>query len=323
MARAVKNSWRPLSALAVLVAAGALSFGVRAQNEAPAWRERMSQPRDLKLIPFADPWREAKERWMDMDDTRYHAFIRAFGTAGAFSYRAAQVTLTYDYKQRGGAFRGHIEARGLKPNFAYQIKLAGKPIYGKRGWAQFGDDYANAYLGYNGRWWDDAEQRNVTDAWYQSLYVNASDARRRTIFGYLFIGNFVTNENGDASHDFVSETPLHVTWQDKQKINLKHHDGGSWILQSTKPPYWGYGYAIAPRSIRLWYEHEKGRPARVNLPPRKYNCRLLITEESFHAKDRAGGRWLTVLATEDFQEGWPDSNAKNDLVFEMLPEDAK
>ncbi len=305
----------PLAAL--LVATGS-SFFLKAQDAAiPTWRAEMREPRSLALIPYADPWRDAKPRWLDIDDARFHAFINTLGTPEEFSYRAGQVVLTYDFQQQGGIFRGHIEARDLKPNFAYQLKLCGKPAFGARGWGQFGDDKSNAALGFQGRWWDDTDQKSGWDDYYRSLYVRASPKRRHTMVGYLFIGDFVTDEKGNASHDFVADKPLHVTWQDKQKINFKHHEAGVWTVQSTQTPFRGYGYTFGPRSIKLWYEHEKGRPPRLNLPAGLYNCRLLITEESFHAKTTAGGRWLTVLATEDFQDKQPDAETTNDLVFQM------
>lgn len=291
---------------------------LKAQNAAPpAWQAGMREPRSLPLFPYADPWLEAKPRWLDIDDARFHAFINTLGTLDEFAYRAGQVVATYDFQQRGGVFRGHIEARDLKPNFAYQLKLCGKPVSGQHGWGRFGDDKANAALGFQGRWWDDTEQKSGDDGYYRTLYVRAAPPRRHAMVGYIFIGDFVTDEKGNASTDFVADKPLHITWQDKQKVSLKHHQAGIWTVQSTQAPFWGYGSALAPRSIKLWYEHEKKRPARLNLPVGRYNCRLLITEESFHSKTSAGGRWLTVLATEDFHNNEPDAEPGNDLVFQM------
>ena len=308
MARAVNSSWR--SFIAVLAVSGVWFF---------AWAQDKSghNTRTLTLIPYQDPWTKALPRWLDIDDRRFHDFINKIGTPEEFSYRNAQVTLAYDYGQSGGIFRGHIEARGLKPNFAYQIKLCGKPKWGRRGWGEQSDDTANANLGFASRWWDDSVQQNGWDKYYWSLYVKAAQPRRHSMVGYLFTGVFVTDEKGNASHDFASEKPLHITWQNKQVTTLKHYPAGTYSIGSTQAPFLGYGGAQELRAIKLWYEHEGKRPRRVNLPPGRYNCRLLLTEESFHAKTRAGGQWLTVLATEDWQEGRPDTNPDNDLVFEM------
>ena len=300
------------------LAIGSPAFFLKAQDAAvPAWQAQMREQRSLPLIPYADPWHEAKPRWLDIDDTRFHAFINKLGTLEEFSYRAGQVVFTYDRQQSGGVVRGHIEARDLKPNFAYQMKLCGKPASGARGWGQFGDDKSNAILGFGGRWWDDSEQKSGDDGYYRSLYVKAAPARRHTMVGYIFIGDFVTDEKGNVSTDFVADKPLHITWQDKQKTNLKNHQAGVWTVGSTQEPYRGYGYAFAPRSIKLWYEHEKRHPPRLKLPAGEYNCRLLVTEESFHSKTPAGGRWLTVLATEDGHDNQPDAEPANDLVFQM------
>ena len=322
MARAVKQLQRVAGLMAAIFAAVSPAFLLKAQDAAPAWQAAMREPRSLALIPFFDPWPDSKPRWLDIDDGRFHAFINTLGTPDEFVYRVGQVVLTYDFRQNGGVFRGHIEARGLKPNFAYQLKLCGKPMSGVRGWGRFGDDKSNAALGFQGRWWDDSDQKGGFDDYYRSLYVKAAPPRRHSMVGYVFIGDFVTDEAGSAGTDFVADTPLHITWQDKQKVPFKHHEAGVWAIQSTQKPFRGYGSAFAPRTIKLWYEHEKGRPGHLKLPAGRYNCRLLVTEESFHSKTTAGGRWLTVLATEDFHEGQPDSDPANDLVFQMANEGA-
>ena len=307
MARAVKIPYLLFFFCALILLRGADHFCASAQAD----------KRTLQLIPFHDPWKEAAPRWLDIDDRRFHDFINKIGTPWQFTYYAGQVVLTYDYQQMGGVFRGHIEARGLKPNFAYQIKLCGKPRYGKRGWGQFGDDVSNENLGFQGRWWDDTEQAGGWDDYYKSLYQSAAAPRKHSMVGYLFAGDFVTDEMGNAAHDFAIEKPLHITWQDKQFTSWKDNEAGVFQVGSSKPPYIGYGGAQEIRPIKLWYEHEYRRPPEVHLPSGLYNCRLLLTEESFHSSQAAGGHWLTVLATEDFQKGRPDSNPKNDLVFEM------
>ncbi len=311
MARAVSHINRFFIACALVCSMSAAVFFASAQSEKP--RDMCS----LTLIPFLDPWKKAAPRWLDIDDRRFHDFINKIGTPQEFSYQAAQVVLTYEQQQADGIFRGHIEARALKPNFAYQIKLCGKPRYGQRGWGPFGDDNSNANLGFQGRWWDDTVQQSGWNDYYKSLYVKAETSRKHSIVGYLFAGDFVTDEMGNASHDFTIEKPLHITWQDKQMTTLKKYEAGSFVSGSTQAPYLGYGGPQVPRSIKLWYEHEAKRPAQVKLPRGQYNCRLLITEESFHSNKSAGGHWLTVLATEDLQNGQPDADSKNDLVFEM------
>lgn len=317
MARAV-NFFRHFAICALLAGLGIVVFLSSTQRRISAFAAgAQNGSRTLTLIPFSDPWKYAIPRWLDIDDRRFHDFIKKMGTPQEFSYHDVQVVLTYSVQQSGGVFRGHIEARGLKPNFAYQIKLCGKPRFGARGWGQFGDDSTNANLGFQGRWWDDTVQKGGWDDYYRSLYIKATAPRRHSMVGYLFAGDFVTDEMGNAHHDFATEKPLHITWQDKQITTLKHHEAGTFISQSTRPPYFGYGGAQMRRNIKLWYEHEAKRPARVNLPAGPYNCRLLITEESFHSKQSAGGHWLTVLATEDFKNGAPDSNPENDLIFEM------
>jgi hypothetical protein len=212
-------------------------------------------------------------------------------------------------------FRGHLSARGLKPNFAYQMKLVGKPVSGPRGWKTLGDDVANERLGRATRWWDDTDFRNASDAIYNNYYRDAVPTRRHTVYAYQFIGIFVTDERGTAEVPIAAEPALHITWQDWQ-YGYKEVEAGSWPVGSTTPPYAGYGQRREPRLVKLWYEWEKGRSRAVRLPPGIYNCRFVLTEETFHndlggTNGRLGGYWPTVLGSEDVG----DTNRQNDVVF--------
>lgn len=291
--------------------------GAVAFSAAASFDSTTENVRTILLIPYSDPWKKAKPRWLDIDDRRYHDFINHIGTTQEFSYTKSRVVLSYNLQQTGVVFRGHIEAEGLKPNFAYQMKLCGKPSFGNRGWGAQGDDKTNDDIGYQGRWWDDTVQQGGWDDYYRSLYLKAPLSKRHSMVGYLFVGDFVTDEQGKASHDFACDRPLHITWQDKQITKLKHLPAGTFSVGSTAVPYLGYGGPQAMRTVKLWYEHEANRGLHVKLPAGKYNCRFLITEESFHSKISAGGHWLTVLATEDFANGLPDDRADNDVSFVM------
>lgn len=289
----------------------------------------------LNLVPFADPWSRAQPRWRDIDNNLYAPAFRSGATA--FSYGRAIVTLTYERDPRTPYFAGRIEARGLKPNFAYQLKLAGKPIYGSRGFGATGslvnvtsrdaaarpflgvrrdasgralpvnaDDWTNQQLGFAGRWWDDTlpPGTNLDDAYYRTYYP------RHTVYGYIFMGDFVTDEFGRANVPIASSHSYHITWQDKQN-GIEDALYGDFPVRSTTP-FYGYGRAIPATRARLWYEYEASRPNNVVLRAGTYHCRLLVTEEAFHtAGGEGGGVWQTVLASEEFR----DTNPSNDIVF--------
>ena len=88
--------------------------------------------------------------------------------------------------------------------------------------------------------------------------------------------------------------------------------------------------------MKLWYEYEyrwtpdfRKTDGRSHLPSGKYNCRFLITEESFHEQAMAtGGMWATVLGTEGYTEVqdsvtkvWKvtdhDRDPSNDIAFSI------
>lgn len=266
--------------------------------------------RSITLIPFNDPWAQVQQRWLDIDDQPYSSNF-----AREFSYEAGQVQLSYDPAPSKPYFVGHIEARGLKPNFSYQLKLAGKPQNGSRGWGQRGDDRANEALGRATRWWNDTTQSNTDDAGF-NINKKRAPEDQDTIYGYSLLGEFVTDADGKASVDFNGAYAYHIVWQHKQET---HRDKlfGDFNIGSTVAPYYAYGKEVPPKKIRLWYEWEPRRSHSVKLPPGDYNCRFLVTEETFHAIDaEVGGRWPTVLASEDFNEnGEPDSSSENNVVF--------
>lgn len=281
----------------------------------------------LELQAVTDTWLRATPRWRDIANAPYSAAFRS-----AFSYSKANVKLSYRRAPDAPYFGAHIVARGLKPNFAYQLKLAGKPISGPQGWGTAtsyvaassrdpnatpqnvniigspvgGDDWSNQQLGYAGRWWDDtlAPSTNLDDAYFRANYP------AHTIYGYLFLGDFVTDASGNANAEVGGQNSWHITWQDTQSGQKDAFFGTFPASQTT------YGYeATSPSSpVKLWYERERGRAQPVKLAPGTYQCRLLVTEEAFHGEGgEDGGVWQTVLATEKVG----DQNPANDIVFSI------
>lgn len=281
----------------------------------------------LPLRPTVDRWAKATPRWRDISNALYSSAFRS-----TFSYQRAQVNLSYRTVPSAPYFQCRVSARGLKPNFAYQLKLAGKPIGGPQGWgigrsyvdassrdetaqplafdvggsAVGGDDWANQQLGYLGRWWDDtrAPSTNLDDDYFAANYPI------HTVYGYLFLGDFVTDALGRADATILGNRSLHITWQDTQS-GYKEVPFGRFNVTRTR---YGYDVRAPDERVGLWYEQQYGRAQPVRLASGIYHCRVLVTEEAFHGEGGSGGGvWQTVLASEESG----DQNPANDVVFEI------
>jgi len=91
-------------------------------------------------------------------------FLYATGYQSFFNYGQPAVKLVFC--DISSTFEGPLAASGLKPNFAYQMKLVGKPtkVYGAGG-----DDRANEQIGYAGRWWrSQPDPGNADDVDYEA-----------------------------------------------------------------------------------------------------------------------------------------------------------
>ena len=231
---------------ALLAIAGALS-----SVGAPA-KAATSAP--IPLGPYWDPWSLSQNRWWDIASYKSGTdFYNQYNGFGPFNFNATTseydtasfkygtngtVTVSYDTAPNVAYFVAHISATGLKPNFAYQMKLVGKPVSGSpddttkkgRGFGPYtkrsvtkgvisvadgnGEDWANETIGKIGRWWNDSLQGSstnaVTDSVFDSTYPN------ETIYGYIFMGDFVTDAQGNAEVDITGQNNYHITFQNWQ-----------------------------------------------------------------------------------------------------------
>lgn len=276
----------------------------------------------LTLKPCHDPWQAARERWTDIADNPYTGF--ADGTQ-KFDYSQAQVVLHYAKTPPVPYFLGRIEARGLKPNFSYQLKLMGKPQKGVWGWGAQGDEWANEQLGFAGRWFCGhpvhRSGTNFDDNHFREYYQNALPGAEHNIGGYVFMGEFVTDGQGNANKEFWGEHPYHIKWLSWQS-GAKDVWAGQSVIEANN---YAYGQEPpTPSAVSAYYENEPGRTQPLTLAPGQYNTRFVITEESFHNPINArgqGGYWKTVLASEDYLYNAQgdmighDTDPSNDLTF--------
>jgi len=237
---------------------------------------------DLRAIPdLGGPPHEMY--WKDIAGNSYdQAFIDTFSYSDALVWMEYE---TYDLQH----FTGTLYAEGLKPSFCYQMKLDGKPehpdFYGLDG-----DDAGNEAIGYVGRWWrDQPNPGNTNDADYEA---HKNDPNY-VFTGYLLSDFFVTDDNGDATVLFVSDSSYHVCWKESQRPPGTH-DGPSRT------------YDVGGTDVSIYCEWEPGRayPGEAELRPGKYNVEFRLTEESFH----------------DPAAFWAQAMMADEVTFHIAPE---
>ncbi len=221
------------------------------------------------------------ERWADIAGNYYDAdFIDGFSYS-APAENGPQVRVRIE--PRGITLSGRLEARGLKPNFAYQIKIRGN-------YARNRDAFEA--IGYAGRWRLPGRGTNYTDAQYEQYPDKAA------VEAYLLFDFFVTDRNGDAVRLFALDSSLHVLWSaTRQRSDIPSYDVWPIIVDARNAEH--YARPKNDLSVEmLWAERERHRYASndqlTRLPAGHYQADLVLTEESFHSKDNDGGYWATV-----------------------------
>jgi hypothetical protein len=225
----------------------------------------------VPLTPVRDvtSWANALFYWRDIAGHLYSDEYR-----NSYTYADAIVTRTY---RRSGdwRFRGSLAADNLKPNFAYQIKLVGKPT---ADWGAQGNDWANESLGQAGRWW--RKQPNPGNSDEAEYAAHQSDPAYR-FEGYLLMDFIVTDSTGSAAYDFEANNAYHVLWKTAQR-----------------PPGPTDGpvrkFTVGEETIGIYGEWEpwRARPTAATLRQGTYDVRLILTEESWHSDE---GHWASAV----------------------------
>jgi len=252
-----------------------------------------------QLQPIGDitTWPDTPFRWMDIADFPYSTDYQV-----NFTYDQPSVTVTYC--DTANTFTGTLTAAGLKPNFAYQIKLVGKP---QKVWGADGDDWTNEKIGYAGRWWrkqPNPGNSNDTD------YETHKDDPDYIFEGYLLFDFFVTDEQGSATLNFVADSSFHVLWatHDSTGDGTGHRDPRSndsavryydFIASpTTNSNAYDSDYGAARVGIYAEWQSDRDPPGEIALAPGTYNCQFILTEESFHQSGLGGG-WASVMGYDD------------------------
>jgi len=255
----------------------------------------MARPTEFNLQPVGDvtTWPDAPYRWIDIADFHYADDYQDF-----FNYGQPVVTLSFC--DISTTFDGTLTASGLKPNFAYQVKLVGKPT---GLWGAGGDDWANEKIGYAGRWWRSRpDPGNADDA----DYAAHKDDPGYIYEGYLVFDFMVTNEHGGAGVTLSADSSFHVLWATHDSTgdgtghrNPEPNDSAVRYYDFVaSPAVTANAYDVDHGSghVGIYAQWESGRalPGELVLPEGVYRCRFVLTEESFHQSGLDGG-WAGAM----------------------------
>ena len=237
-------------------------------------------------------------RWRDIADAVYSDGFRE-----RFDYAdAAGPRVSVRYQPSASTLVGNIQARGLKPWFAYQLKLVGVEVLagpGQRANAGDAATWSSYQLGRLGRWWCEECQWNVADREVRSHLRQGHRVR-----GYLLFDWLVTDGDGNCDHDFSLDRSLHVVWRVGQRERGPHDSAPRWYQVQRGPTGYPAEQVGTSEQVALYGEWEPTRPrmGSAALPVGDYYVRLNLTEESFHANLKEelqyGGRWAWVLHSD-------------------------
>lgn len=256
---------RSISRLVILLLAGSLTLSSGIAVATPQAAIQLERAGDITTWPLT----EYRNR-----DLAQNAYAPSY--QDAYAYDDANVTVTFT-ESGAATFTGHISATDLKPNFAYQIKLAGKPtgLYGGEG-----DDATNERLGYAGRWWEVAPNPGNRDDAYYEVHQDDPDY----IFeGYLIFDFFHTDRFGAAELDFALDSSYHVLWWDWQRNQGPCDEPLRSTTVTGAATDLAYNHDLTPTGVGVYPEIERLCYGETTLPGGEvYNCRFVLTEESFH-----------------------------------------
>ena len=261
-------------------------------------------------------------RWLDVANQAYSDSYKSEYSVNQYNYTNATVEVVYD--AIGNTLHGTLTATNLKPNFAYQLKLARNPNT---------DSDANERIGLAGRWWQEewdgtkwtnGQNLNNKGTGYSpspndETYFDTKDepytgggnpsptGLRYRYTGYLVFGYFITDENGNATLSFTADNSYHVLWatNDSTGNDGKGHRDWSDLDGPPKTATFDVDPLLSPAydtdydeaaTVTIFGEWERLPVGGVFLQPSDYTADIILTEESFHGSGGSlsgnlGGRY--------------------------------
>ena len=252
---------------------------------------------DPGVSPFSD------YRWRDVAGNLYSDSYRE-----NYGYDNIDVQVQVTFEESDVTLHGQLSATGLKPNFAYQLKLNG-----------FSGTAANERIGLTGRWWQEewdgaqwTNGQNLNNKGDGSI-PNPNDliyfARRDEpdstsptglnyrYTGYLVFDYFITDENGNATLDFEAKSSYHVLWNTIQQDHTTNDGPTKSVTFDPDPDQPAYDTDYPSSTMTIFGEWERLPVGDVCLAPGAYDCQIVLTEESFHGWPCGSytGLWSAVM----------------------------
>lgn len=284
-----------LACAAMLLLASGLS--VAAQQETSVWLAPPAGPSATHTTDY---------RWCDVADNLYSELYRK-------TYEYSQDLVQVTFYEAYPFFHGTLTASKLKPNFAYQLKLVGKPD-------EPACAGANEKIGLAGRWWQeqwdgnawvggqnlnykgDGSSPNTNDGIYFATRDTPSSSPTGKLYrytGYLVFDYFITDSNGNAQLNFEARSSYHVLFKTSQQTKTPQ-DGP--LKERTFQPTssdLGYDRDYLQSTTSIFGEWERLPAGGVFLQPGEYTCKVVLTEESFHGSGgEYAGNWAGALEGE-------------------------
>ena len=248
------------------------------------------RPANMKTAEFVGRELDGREqeRFLDIAGRAYSRAV-----LDGFSYTdpdaAKKPGVVVEYLSRAETFVGRIKGTGLKPNFAYQIKLWGKYAEAPEGFEK---------IGRTGRWRLPGRGTNYSDKDYEEF------PDKELVEAYLLFDFFVSDSEGKVDKEFYADSSLHVLWNASVQRSPRASDGcqipiirANSDLNTYANPKCDLGlqrlYAESEQHMQGKRDHRKPI-GRAFLPVGTYKAEVVLTEESFHGWGDMG-RWATVL----------------------------
>jgi hypothetical protein len=267
-------------------------------------------------LTFIDPGITAfgGYRWRDMAGYLYSDSYR-----NSYRYNLPSVQVQLSFYDIESTFTGSLTATNLKPNFSYQMKLAGFP-----------DTESNELIGFTGRWWQE-EWDNTNQEWTNGqnlnnkgsgyppspndldyisrrdiIDTNSPTGKKYRFTGYLPFDFFITDENGNAVVQLEQNSSFHVFWNTQQNYYNNYDSQKDGPLQTVtfdpdpNQPGSAYSTDYSEATMTAFGEWERLPMGEVYLPSGEYSCQFILTEESFHGWPGGSytGNWASTMGAD-------------------------